>query len=184
MVVDSVLWRRLDVSGHDVCRLERSSDGWQVLGMAVFRENGVLAGVTYEVACDPAWRTRRGRVRGWHGMRSLNLDIARTAADTWTLNGAAVPGLEACLDLDLGFTPATNVLPLRRLELGEGEAADAPAAWLDVAAGTLERLPQRYERRSSNTYWYESPTAGYAALLEAFPSGLVRRYPGLWEAEA
>src|SRR5690606_21348976 len=89
MVVDSVLWRRLDVSGHDVCRLERSSDGWQVLGMAVFRENGVLAGVTYEVACDPAWRTRRGRVRGWHGMRSLNLDIARTAADTWTLNGAA-----------------------------------------------------------------------------------------------
>lgn len=75
------------------------------------------------------------------------------------------------------------MLALRRLALAVGQAADAPAAWLDVESGTLEHLPQRYERRSRTTYWYEAPSVGYAGLLEVAPSGFVRTYPGLCEAE-
>jgi hypothetical protein len=67
--------------------------------------------------------------------------------------------------------------------LAEGQAADAPAAWLDVPAGTLQILPQRYERRAKATYWYEAPSVNYAALLEVTPTGFIRRYPGLWEIE-
>lgn len=102
----------------------------------------------------------------------------------WTLNGLVVASLENCIDLDLGFTPATNLLPLRRLDLAEGQSAEASAAWLDVAAGTLAVLPQRYQRRSKTTYWYEAPSVNYAALLEVAPTGFVLRYPGLWEAES
>jgi uncharacterized protein len=64
-----------------------------------------------------------------------------------------------------------------------GQAADVPVAWLDVAAGTLEVLPQRYERRSEAAYWYEAPRFDYAALLEVSPAGFIQRYPGLWEAD-
>jgi hypothetical protein len=176
-----ILWRRLDTPGHDACRLVRGDGGWQLEGTAVFGHEGVPARLSYLVACDPQWRTEQGRVRGWLGPQPVELSILRTAAGAWTLNGALVPGLDRCVDLDLGFTPATNLLPLRRLALADGEAADAPAAWLDVAAGTLELLPQRYERRSETTYWYESPTAGYSGLLEVTPAGFIRRYPGLWE---
>jgi hypothetical protein len=95
-----------------------------------------------------------------------------------------VAGLESCVDLDYGFTPATNLIQLRRSSLAVGAAADLPAAWLDVAAGTLQVLPQRYERRGEASYWYESPTFSYAALLEVTNDGFVRRYPGLWELEA
>jgi hypothetical protein len=70
------------------------------------------------------------------------------------------------------------------LALAEGQAAEAPAAWLDVSAGTLQVLPQRYERRTAATYWYEAPTVGYAGMLEVTPIGFTRRYPGLWEMEA
>jgi hypothetical protein len=98
------------------------------------------------------------------------------------VNGAAVPGLEAYVDLDLGFTPATNLTQLRRVALAPGESAEVPVAWIDAPDGVLQALPQRYERRSATTYWYESPTAGYAELLELAPGGFVRRYPGLWEA--
>ncbi len=107
----------------------------------------------------------------------------RTADGLWTLNGEAVTGLDDCVDLDLGFTPSTNTFPLRRLALPVGKAADVPAAWLDIASGALERLTQRYERRSETTYWYEAPRFEYAALLEVEPNGFVRSYPGLWEAE-
>jgi hypothetical protein len=91
--------------------------------------------------------------------------------------------LESCVDLDFGFTPATNLLQLQRVALAVGQVADVPVAWLDVSAGTLTVLPQRYERRSATTYWYESPSANYEGLLEVAPTGFIRRYPGLWEAE-
>jgi hypothetical protein len=94
-----------------------------------------------------------------------------------------VPNLGACPDLDFGFTPATNLPPLRRLALEVGQAAAAPAAWLDVAAEMLTLLPQRYGRRTEALYWYESPSVAYAVLLEVTPEGFVRRYPGLWEAQ-
>ena len=121
------------------------------------------------MTCDLAWCTQRGRVRGWLGMQSVEFTVVRTAQGVWTLNGAVVPGLERYVDLDLGFTPATNLSQLRRVALAEGQAADVPVAWLDVSAGTLMVLPQRYERRTEVTYWYESPSANYADLLEVTP---------------
>jgi hypothetical protein len=149
----------------------------------VFREAGVVARLDYEVACDAAWVTRHGRVRGWLDGRAVELAIVRSAAGAWTINGVVAPGLDACLDLDLGFTPATNVLQLRRVTLSTGDAIDVPAAWLDVEAGSLALLRQRYERRAETAYWYEAPRFDYAALLDVAPSGFVHRYPTLWELE-
>ena len=184
MVAASILWRRLDTPGHDACRLEGSSAGWQIDGTAVFRLDGVPAWLTYQIACDRSWSSQWGHVRGWLGERSVEFTIKRTAGGVWTRDGAIVPGLENCVDLDFGFTPATNLLQIRRLALAKGQAADAPAAWLDVSAGTIGVLPQRYERRTEATYWYEAPSVNYTALLEVTPIGFVRRYPGLWEVEA
>jgi hypothetical protein len=151
--------------------------------MAVFRHERGPARLNYQVTCDLAWRSQRGQVRGWLDQEAIDLNIARTTEGRWTLNGVVVPGLEHCVDLDFGFTPATNLVQFRRLALAEGQAADAPAAWLDVSAGTLELLPQRYDRRTGATYWYEAPTVGYAAMLEVLPIGFTSRYPGLWEME-
>jgi hypothetical protein len=177
----SIIWRCLDTPGHDACRLDRRDGGWRLDGAAVFRHEGAPAWLAYRVACDGAWRALRGEVRGWLGPRPVDIAIGRTAAGHWTINGAAAPGLERCVDLDLAFTPATNLTAIRRLALAVGEAADAPVAWLDVGATALVELPQRYERRAEAAYWYASPSHGYAALLEVTPEGFVRRYPGLWE---
>jgi uncharacterized protein len=183
MAAFTILWRRLDVPGHDACRLEAADSGRTLDGTAVFREHGTVSRLAYRVTCDESWRTREGRVRGWVDGRAVDFDVRRTAAGAWTVNGAPVPGLEHCTDLDLGFTPATNLFQLRRIGLAPGEAADVPVAWLDVEAGSLELLAQRYERRSDLAYWYEAPKFEYAALLEVDRTGFVRRYPGLWEAE-
>ncbi|MEW6299446.1 MAG: putative glycolipid-binding domain-containing protein [Thermodesulfobacteriota bacterium] len=69
------------------------------------------------------------------------------------------------------------------MALQVGQAAAVPVVWLDVAAGTLGVLEQRYERRTQGTYWYEAPRFGYAAFLEVGPVGFVQKYPDLWEAE-
>jgi hypothetical protein len=183
VIAGVALWRRLDAPGHDACRLAQNSGGWTLEGAAVFSENGMPAWLTYQVACDAVWRTEQGEIRGRLGGQGVEFRVVRTTEGVWTLNGAVVPRLQSCLDLDLGFTPATNLLQIRRIALAEGQAADVPVAWLDASAGTLEVLPQRYERRSERTYWYEAPRFDYAGLLEVDPVGFIQRYPGLWQAE-
>lgn len=182
-VVATARWRRLDVSGHDACRLVRHAGGWAIEGTAVFEHEARPARLDYSVVCDEAWRTLRGDVRGWLGARQVRFHIERGDGGVWTLDDEPRPGLERWVDLDLAFTPATNLLQLRRIALAIGESADVPVAWLDAEQGTLTALPQRYERRSGTTYWYESPSVGYRALLEVDEAGFVRRYPELWEAE-
>jgi aspartate aminotransferase-like enzyme len=81
------------------------------------------------------------------------------------------------------YTPATNLLQLRRIALHEGEGKDVPVAWLNVGDGTLSLLRQRYERRGARTYWYEAPRFEYAAMLDVDDSGFPKRYPDLWEAQ-
>jgi uncharacterized protein len=183
MDASCILWRRIDSPGHDGCRLEQDARGWHIAGTAVFLHDDQPAQLAYEITCDPLWRAETSRVHGWVGSRPLALHIARTPEGAWIFNGAPLSGFDECADVDFGFTPATNLSQLRRVDLPIGQAADVPVAWLDVTSGQLEVLRQRYQRRSQWTYWYESPRFGYAALLEVTPEGFVRRYPGLWEAE-
>jgi hypothetical protein len=178
----AILWRRLDMPGHDACRLDHTADGWCLQGAAVFSQEGMPACLDYRVACDRAWRTREGAVHGWLGGETINLQIEHAGAGRWLLNGDVIPNLDACTDLDFGFTPATNLLQLRRIALGVGEAADVPVAWLDVTVGTLSRLDQRYQRKSQTAYGYEAPRFDYNAVLDVDAAGFARRYPGLWEA--
>ena len=183
MVVDSILWRRLDTPGHDACRLEQIERGWRLEGSAVFRHEGGPARLAYRVDCDATWRSREGRISGWIGAREIDIAIDHSVDGRWLLNGVAVAGLDRCIDLDYGFTPATNLFQLRRVNLAVGEGADVPVAWLDVPDGTLSVLHQRYERRTRHQYWYEAPRFEYTTMLEIGATGFARRYPPLWEAE-
>jgi uncharacterized protein len=181
-IVASALWRRLDAPGHEACWLEQGSAGWRLEGTTVFRHETGPASLVYSVDCGVGWGTLSGQIRGRLGERRIDYAIARRGM-VWMVNDIPIPGLEHLVDLDLGFTPATNLLPLRRVPMKRGETVRLPAAWFDVEAGTLTELPQTYQRRSELAFWYEARSVGYKGLLELAPNGFVRRYPGLWEAE-
>jgi hypothetical protein len=52
-----------------------------------------------------------------------------------------------------------------------------------LETGALTELRQIYERRDAHRLSYRAPDVDYEGLLELAPSGFIRRYPGLWEAE-
>ena len=152
--------------------------------MSPGRSTNISPWLSYDVVCDGAWRTCSARVRRWIGDRFVELSADRADDGAWKLNGKRAPQeIGRCCDLDLGFTPATNVIPVRRLALTVGQEAEATAARLDPSDWTLENLLQRYRRESEQEYWYEAPAFGYAATLSVTQSGMLRRYPGLWELE-
>ena len=179
----SALWRRLDTPGHDAANVTRTANGWRLEGTAVFAHDLGPARLDYWVDCATDWRTHRGGVSGWVGSQRCDVSVTRTASGLWRVGDETLVGFEHCLDLDFGFTPATNFLQLHRCNLRIGETADFAVAWLDAPEASLTLLPQRYERRSATTYRYESPQGPYSALLDIADSGFVRLYPDLWELE-
>jgi hypothetical protein len=163
--------------------LRPSGDGWLLQGAAAFDHHGGSAAVAYQVEVDAGWRTRRGMVGGFLGDRTIQYEIQRDNTG-WRVNGARIDGLKHLVDLDYGFTPATNALQLARISLKPDQKAEVPVAWFDLDSASLIELPQTYERRGEASYWYEAPTVPYRALLEIAPNGFVQSYPGLWRLAA
>jgi hypothetical protein len=177
----TAFWRCLYTPGHDSAVLSPALIGWHLTGMAVFMGDDGPVSVNYTVEIDEAWLARRGSVRGFAGGRRFFHSIERKE-DGWVLDGKW-NGLAQLTDLDFGFTPATNLQQLKRAAIEVGERAEFSVVWFDIGKQALVELPQIYERRDETHYWYESPTAGYEAMLEIDASGFARVYPDLWEME-
>jgi len=180
--VASILWRRLDIEGHDGCLLSSGDGGQELAGQALFHHQGKPCGLAYAVRCDRHWQTRTASVRGFLGLDALSYDIERLADGTWTLNGVRQPQVDGLVDVDLGFTPASNLLAIRRFGLAVGNAMPAPAAYLAFPELQLIRLEQSYRRLDETRYAYEGPMFDYAETLEVSAVGFVLDYPKLWKA--
>jgi hypothetical protein len=123
------------------------------------------------------------RVTGWLDVTEVDVEIAVDAARIWRLNGQPCPDVQGCDDIDLSFSPATNLLPIRRTRLDIGARLAVRAAWLRFPDPRLEALEQTYERLAESRYRYESAHGGFVALLETNAAGFVTQYPGLWQIE-
>jgi len=138
----------------------------------------------YTVTCDAHWRTRGGTVLGWVGSREVDLTIRVDAAQRWWLNERPYPELDGCIDVDYGFSPATNTLPIRRLALAPRASASVRAAWLQFPSFQFTALEQTYRAVSPSIMHYESNGGLFQAELEIDAHGVVRQYAGLWTAES
>lgn len=181
-MIATAFWRRLDISGRDAAILSHGQDGYTLSGQAVFLDPRGPTALNYILDVAPDWSTRAGRVEGFIGDRSVKTHIIRSDGG-WLINKREC-GMAGVLDLDLGFTPATNMVQLRRVALAIGEDTEFDVAWLDAGEGELTRLPQEYRRISDREYRYASPTFGYDATIVLAENGFASVYPGLWEIES
>lgn len=180
----TVLWRRLDQPGHEAARLVHHAPFWQLGGTAVFAEDGRICRMEYQVVCDAGWRTLHAKVTGWLGGQPIKVEVYTDTARRWTINGHESPGVAGCVDIDLAFSPSTNLIPIRRLALNLGERAEVRSAWLRFPDLILEPLVQTYARTGESSYHYESSGGEFVTDLEVGTAGFVLRYPPFWEGEA
>jgi len=180
----TILWRRLDTPGHEAARLTMRDAFWHLDGTAVFADDGQPCRLDYLVICDTQWRTVSAQVLGWIGAHTVNIEISVDSARRWRLNGIERPEVSGCIDVDINFTPSTNLLPIRRLDLDLGQEAKVQAAWLRFPGFTLEPLEQLYRRRDDRTYHYESAGGRFAVDLDVDVVGFVTKYPGVWHADS
>ena len=179
-------WRRIDVPGREEARIEQTAHGWRLTGDLEVEERSVNARLAYLIECEPDWRTRLTIVTGSAAGVPLRLELGADGAGHWTLNGVPLSLVEGALDIDLGFTPATNLLPIRRLDLAVGERADVRTAWVRFPELRVEALEQSYQRDAARVYRYDALVDGerFQARLDTDEFGRVLHYEGLWEAES
>ena len=174
----------MEKPGHDACRLFVANSRWHLSGAAVFLHEQQPCCLNYEVVSDENWRTSGAKVSGWLGQNMIELEISVGPELKWQLNGVEKPVVEGCIDVDLNFTPATNLLPIRRLNLAVDETAEVNAAWLRFPEFELEPLPQVYKRLDEFTYHYESSGGSFVSELKVNGVGFVTSYGDLWRADA
>lgn len=178
-------WRHQDArDGFEVVFLLEEQGGYRLDGHTTGVADGVAWSVGYRVVVDERWVTRSAHVvaRSAAGVHEVHLEA--DGAGGWSVDGEPAPELAGCLDVDLESCVVTNALPVHRLRLGAGEAADAPAAFVRAPDLAVERLEQRYRRLVDDAgggarYAYAAPRFGYAGELTYDATGLLLDYPGI-----
>ena len=178
-----IVWKRLDLPGHEAATVSLLRNRWNLSGVALFVFEGEPCRLDYEIECDSGWTTRDARIAGQVGELPVSLVIARTPEGEWLANDVPQPAVFGCHDIDLGFSPSTNLLPIHRLKLRIGESAEVRAAWTRFPEFTMELLEQRYTRLAESTYLYESAGGTFKRELTVNADGFVIDYPGLWREE-
>jgi hypothetical protein len=196
----SLCWQRIDSTGIEHALLDDRS-GLYARGTVVGTDPLAYNG-TYELLADQGWASMRLTVSvegaGW--LRSLKLERAAgrwhvTAGEQGDLDAALMhegrpradlPGVEdpdrltGALDVDLGYSPLTNTLPIRRLGLrtaAAGTTQTVAVAWVLMPSLVVVPAKQTYTVVSAGVIRYSS--GDFAADLAVDADGYVTHYPGL-----
>jgi len=195
-----LLWTRTDVPGSETVVFD---DRRGLVARGTQQAVDPIPYVArYELVADETWQTARLDVScegaGW--MRTIRLQRATgrwraTTGEQGDLDAALVaagkiragfPGiedasrLERALDVDLGGSPLTNTLAIRRLGLLKA-TPDRPhtimAAWVLLPSLEIIAAEQTYTPLGGNKIRYESDT--FRADMTVDDDGYVVSYPGL-----
>ncbi|MFD5178386.1 putative glycolipid-binding domain-containing protein [Nocardia sp. NPDC058379] len=174
-------------TGFEVTYFRDGERGVLIEGCATAVEDGLAWAIDYRLRVDGSWHTRSAQITGRYPDTRRSLTLQSDGLGRWQLDGTPAPELDGCLDVDLEASACTNALPVHRLGLTVGDAADAPAVYVRAADLGVIRLPQHYRRIADGVgqrYDYRAETFDYRATLAYDPAGLILDYPGLAERAA
>ena len=84
----------------------------------------------------------------------------------WEVDDELASHLDGCPDADLGWTPASNTVPIRRLGLEVGETAGITTAWVRFLELDVEASEQRYQRLAVDLWQYTSSDYNYQLVAD------------------
>ena len=173
-----LVWSPVGSPGAEYCEVARLRSGWRVRGSVIAVARDQPLRVAYRLTCASDWRTRTVQID--MDLAGERRALRLTARDgVWQTSMGERADLRGCVDVDLGVTPMTNTLPIRRLNLAVGASAPVTAAWVRFPSLEVRPLAQTYTRLAERTYRYESDT-GFRAEIEVDDEGFVVDYPGGW----
>jgi len=181
-LVASGMWRWLQGTGIERFELQRAGRECILRGTVLTLDNHAAAAeARYELVCDDAFHTLRAQVSVRTAAAERVLQIVAEDG-RWIENGNENLAVKGAIDIDLEWSPSTNTLPIRRMNLALGKSSgEFNAAWVRFPELVLEPLPQEYVRLADRRYRYSSRGGAFTAELLVDGDGLVVDYQGFWQ---
>jgi hypothetical protein len=136
--------------------------------------------VRYQIRCEADWRVREIEISGIGS--DLAVELRSDGAGNWFgESGVPQPQLRGAIDVDISITPFTNTLPIRRLNLQNGEKREILAVYIQLPNLAITTDRQRYTcLERGRRYRYESVDSDFTRDIEVDAHGLVTNYPDLF----
>jgi uncharacterized protein len=179
-VVCAGLWQWVQSPGLERFEFSRAGDEWLFRGTILTMSHNAPAETKYEIACDRSFKTKHANISllDSNGERSLKIE---TQNGRWFENGRENQAVKGAVDIDLGWSPSTNTLPIKRLKMEIGQTSgEIVAAWVRFPELTLQPLPQEYLRLAERQYRYSSRGGAFVAKLTVDNHDVVVDYEGFW----
>lgn len=173
-----IRWESLETRGLEHFEIRETDWGYLAQSSVVGTFEGTDFGCRYEVTLAPDWSFRHIVLEKTDG----GVLILRADGEgNWeTAQGDELPEFQGCIDIDIGVTPFTNTLPIRRAHLEPGVPQRFRIVWIPL--DSLEPFvdEQVYTRRDDTHVYYAAADGSFEAELTLDSDGFVADYPGLF----
>jgi uncharacterized protein len=179
-----IVWHCSLLSSSEHAFLLESEDGYRLQGVTVLPLGNLPCHIDYAVAVDRQWCPRQAWATITTPSGAREIVLRSHHGEGWEVDGELASHLHGCPDVDLGWTPATNTVPIRRLGLEVGETAAITTAWVRFPELDVVASEQRYQRLAVDRWRYTSGDYDYQLVTDP-ATGLVLSYgDDLWRAAA
>ena len=175
------IWKSDVLNSMEYAGINKKESSWNIISTVILSLNEKESfKIDYAINLNGNWELKEAVIN------SNNLGIKKTINvkidenKNWIIDGKKRLFLNTCTDIDLGFTPLTNTIPIRRLDLQINESAEIIATWIQFPSFEIKPLEQLYTRIDENSYLYESGT-NFKAKLLVDEKKIVIDYPKYWK---
>jgi hypothetical protein len=175
-----------EAPGFEHVRIDDGHPGWTVFDSMLVRvHDGSVRRGGYTLICDKAWRTLELRIMAEQAPgQMVARHLLATGEGQWSdADGRPLPELEGCIDVDIAWTPLTNTLPVKRLDLRPAEEQRIRVVYLPLPEVEPRVMEQRYTGLADGRVRYTSLASGFERELDLDREGFVLDYPGLFRRD-
>ena len=168
-------WSTWDGEHTDITTIRWENEGFTISGL-LSREH-----VEFVLRLSPTWQARQFIL--FRDLEEPDLWLATDGSGRWgEMNGAHRAELDGCYDIVVAGSAFAHSLPIHRLPMHEGHAAEVPVVRVDPETLEVLAVTHRYTRISSHRWRIETESdhaeSDHAAVeVDVDDHGLVKDYP-------
>jgi uncharacterized protein len=176
----NILWTGREYYSLENCLVNHQENSAEISSTIIGSYEGRLYKVEYHIRTNAWWQTVLLELTSQVNNHTQMIKLEGDGKGNWTYNGKEAEQFKGCIDVDIAVTPFTNTLPIRRLQLQQGQSQQIQVIYCDLLNQVIKPVSQKYTRLSNNEYHYENIPNDFEATIKVDEYGLVVDYPGLF----
>jgi hypothetical protein len=179
-MVMTLLWTGREYYSLEHCMVTPTLTGFEISAAIVGYYEQKIYKVEYVIRTNQDWGTLYVDICFHLDNLVQRFQFFSDGEGNWISNGKAMDEFKGCREIDIPLTPFTNTLPIRRLQLVQGQKAEIQVIYCDLLENRIYPVRQQYTRLSNREYHYQNVPNDFEATVQVDQWGLVVDYPGLF----